>query len=110
MSKLIVAALASLVLLAGCKEEKIKVVPIVTKPALGIADPVPVKLGKVEWIVITEANFPDVVIKLKAMKGSVVIMGVTTEGYKNIRMNEAQLLKLIKQQKSVTLAYRKYYE
>ena len=109
MSKLVIVFL-SLLLLTGCKQNKIKVVPIETKPKLSVADAPPVKLGKVEWIVITEANFASVVAKLKASKSSIVIMGVTTDGYKNIRMNEAQLLKLIKQQKSVTMAYRKYYE
>lgn len=113
MSKLVAALILSIAL-AGCngKSQKIVVADsrVITKPNLGLPDPGAIKLGKVEWIVITEANFPEVVAKLKAMKGSVVIMGVTTEGYKNIRMNEAMLLKLIKQQKSVTLAYRKYYE
>lgn len=111
MSRLILAAaaLALAVSLGGCastKEYRVATVGIDTKPKLKVKDPKQVKLGKVEWIVVTKSNIDDLLKK----KGVVAFYAVTPEGYKTLQTNQGQLLRLIGQQKSVVVALKRYYD
>lgn len=114
MSALVrIAAIAVAVSLAGCattQTTKISTAPIVTKPKLRVKDPAPVKLKKADWIVITPRNVESVFAKAKASGKKVVFFAVTEDGLRAVRGNEAQLLRLVGQQKSVIVALKKYYD
>jgi hypothetical protein len=115
MSKLIpITALVSALALTGCASTKTTVVetaPIIdTKPKLNIREPRPVKLGKVEWIVVTPSNAEEVFKKIEASGGKLILYAVTVDGYKTSTLNQTQLLRYIGQQKSVIVALKRYYD
>ena len=68
------------------------------------------KLDKVSWIIVTEDNVQSIWEDLQKKKFSIVIFGLTDRGYEDLSVNMAKLQKLVKQQKAVIAAYRRYYE
>ena len=48
--------------------------------------------------------------KLKKDGEPVVIYALTTEGYEQLSLNMADILKLLSQQKAIIEAYKEYYE
>jgi len=64
----------------------------------------------VEWIIITPDNAQEVFDKLQAEGKPVVIFGLTENGWENLTLNMADLLKLVQQQKAIITAYEGYYQ
>lgn len=113
MPRTVLAAALTAVLLAGCStSERVRTETtriIDTKPKLRVRDPSPVKLGKVEWVVVNEGNIKEVLSRLKGQKRA-VLYAVTPDGYRTIISNNGQLIRLVGQQKSVIAALKKYYD
>lgn len=114
MSKFLAAAALSLaVALSGCvaKTDRISVTTekIVTKPKLGVKDPPPIKLDPVQWLVVTPENQERVFEAVRASGGRAVLYAVDAKSYRAISLNDAKKLGLIKRQKGVILALRRYY-
>jgi len=63
---------------------------------------------EISWMVVTEENYEETVSKLKS-KGSMVLFAITAKGYENLSLNTSDILKLIKQQREIIIAYEKYY-
>ncbi len=63
-----------------------------------------------EWIVLTPENVDEVFAKLKDSKTDLVLFAVTDDGYQNLSLNMADIIKLVKQQKSIIAAYEKYLD
>ena len=55
-------------------------------------------------------NVEEVFAKLKDSKTDLVLFAVTDDGYQNLSLNMADVIKLVKQQKSIIAAYEKYLE
>jgi hypothetical protein len=104
-------ALALSLAVAGCattKTTKIESVRIETKPKVNVRDPAPIKLERVEWIVITPDNFEAVMTRFEGKR--VVFYAVTPEGYKAITLNQAKTLKFMGRQKAVIRVLKDYYD
>jgi len=77
---------------------------------LKLEDPTPIKMLKVEWVIVTRENFEEVFADLEKKGIDPVIIGLTDEGYQTLSVNTAQTRKYIILQKEVTKKYREYYE
>ncbi len=112
--KLTKIALAFLLInLVGCSYFVRKpdvVIKQVEKPKLELELPEPIQLDSVRLIVITEENFKDVIANEKNKKGLVFLVALDEDGYKTLAINNAKILKYIKEQKALLIAYKKYYE
>lgn len=62
----------------------------------------------IEWIVVTPENVEQVFQDLENSNTDVVLYAITDEGYKNLSLNMADIIKLIQQQKAIIAAYEKY--
>jgi hypothetical protein len=62
----------------------------------------------IEWTVLTPENQEQVFQDLKDRDIDVVLYAITDDGYKNLSLNMADIIKLVKQQKAIIAAYEKY--
>jgi hypothetical protein len=63
----------------------------------------------VEWIIITPENVDEVFAQLRDNDTRVVVFAIDENGWTNLSLNMADLLKLVQQQKSIIAAYEQYY-
>lgn len=112
--------LASSFILSGCsafglfggpdvKEIQVKSVTVEKTP-LNLDYPTPLKPKKIQWFVITPENYEEVFANLEKKKYSVVLYGLTDDGYQHISSNLAELRAYIMQQRNIIKAYKDYYE
>ena len=95
-------------------KEDVKPIEVVAKPVerapLNIADPVPLSLKPFEWTIITKENASEVFKKLEANKDSVVLFGLTDDGYQQLSMTIAEMRTFIATQRQIIIKYKEYYE
>jgi len=96
--------------LFGKKAEPIEIscVPIEKVPLI-LPDVDQYRGRDVEWVIVTPANYQQI-IKDISRKGSPALFALTSKGYENIGLNQSDILKLIKQQREIIIAYEKYYQ
>lgn len=101
-----------LMVTSGCSS--IDEIEIFSKPVeripLNLDPPPPIKLERVEWIVITEENYKEVFDKLKEQGKDIVLFGLTDDGYETLAINFAQVRKYIILNNNVLQKYKDYYE
>jgi hypothetical protein len=104
--------LISLTLISGCSS--VKDLQIFTKEIertpLNLDAPKPLAMDKLNWIIITEENYKEVFDKLKKRNKSVVLFGLTDDGYETLAVNFAQVRKYIILNQNVLKKYKDYYE
>ena len=104
--------LISLTLISGCSS--VKDLQIFTKEIertpLNLDAPKPLTMDKLNWIIITEENYKEVFDKLKKHNKSVVLFGLTDDGYETLAVNFAQVRKYIILNQNVLKKYKDYYE
>lgn len=111
MNKLLILPL---VFLAACSTpEQTKPVEIKTVPTK-IAEPIvpavdTITSRDVEWIVVTEQNFQSVLARLRDSGSELTLFAVTPEGFQNLILNQADALKILRQQKEIIAIYKKSY-
>lgn len=81
----------------------------VERPPLVLPDADTFAARGVEWIVITPENADAKFKELQDSGKEVVVFALTEDGWKNLSLNMADLLKLVQQQKAIIAAYEKYY-
>lgn len=64
----------------------------------------------VDWVIITEGNIQEIFQQLRSEGNQPVLFALTTENYENLGINQAEFLRLIREQRAVIVAYRNYYE
>jgi len=110
--KKIISVLIFSSILSGCSLFKTKLevsnVPI-EKPVLDISLPQPVKMNPIQWIVVTDKNYNEVINSSKNSNGLVFLVALDENNYKNLALNNSNVLRYIREQKSVIAAYKKYY-
>lgn len=110
----LICFLILLLVLSGCtslhKKELVVRTKPVEKPKLSISLPSPVKMEPLEWVVITDKNYKDVIEQVKDINGVVFLVAMDEKNYKALAMNNARLLRYIREEKAVIAAYKKYYE
>ena len=114
LSIAVLSAVLSLGALTGCATNEVQPVVISTGPAqktaLALKDPDPIKTRKVQWFVITPQNVDSVFAELQKKKYSLVLFGLTDDGYENLSLNIAEIRAYMTEQKAIVEAYREYYE
>lgn len=68
------------------------------------------QLDAISWYIITETNGEEVFEKLEKKKFDPVLYGLTDKDYEALTLNITKIMKLVRQQKSIIAAYKKYYE
>jgi hypothetical protein len=105
--------------LSGCASfdflgKREKPIEITTKAAertpLDIADPDPLKLKPVEWVLVTPGNQEEVFKKLEEKGADPVIFALTADGYQSLAITIAELRNLINTQRNIIIKYKEYYE
>jgi len=85
-----------------------KTIEISSKPVekikLNIPEPRPLSLSNPTWLVVTDATKDDIIDK------NAVIFGITVEDYKNMAVNQAEVLRILEAYKNTLRAYKNYYE
>ena len=108
--------LSSVVLLSGCAlfREPVKQIETVkvevSKPALNLPNPEPLKLRETKWIVITQENAEKIFEELEAKGQPVALFALTADGYEALSINIADIKTFIGTQKEIIIQYREYYE
>ena len=115
MVRLIVSVLVFGLLLNGCAGLAVKEISsykIEKKRAkLDLADPQPLELQDVEWIIITKDNAEEVFEKVKNNKnGDYALFALTDEGYEKLSLNLADIRNKLAEQRQIILSYKEYYE
>jgi len=110
--KIILVAL-TLLFLTACgsltKTVEVSSVPVVKAP-LVLPNVDILQSLDVDWILVTEDNVIDIFNDLKDRGKNVVLFALTDKGYENLSSNASNVLKLIRQQRSIMAAYKTYYE
>ena len=111
MTKSLLIALVATMMLTACSSIpqalKIDTAPV-KKPELIVPKVDKYVARPIEWIVITPENVDEVFNKLKDNKTDLVLYAIVDDGYQNLILNMADILKLLKQQQSIIAAYKKY--
>jgi hypothetical protein len=110
MQNLLIASLAILTL-SSCSSIP-NIIDInsspVERPPLVVPDVDEFTTRPIEWTVVTPENQDQVFQDLNNEDIDVVLYAITDDGYKNLSLNMADIIKLVKQQKSIIAAYEKY--
>ena len=83
--------------------------PIERTP-LALPQPSPLRLNKIEWIVVTPQNADAVFARLEANRQTPVLFAVTDQGYMNMAITMAELRNFINTQRQIIIQYKSYYE
>ncbi len=67
------------------------------------------RLREYQWIVVTEQNFEGVLMMLRDAGEDPVLYALTPTGYVNAMSNQADILKVMRQQKEVIAVYKRSY-
>lgn len=91
----------------------VETVQVQTRPVANVAPIVPsvdpLRLRKFEWVVVTEQNFEGMLMMLRDAGEEPVLYALTPTGYVNLMSNQADVLRVLRQQKEVIAVYRKSY-
>jgi hypothetical protein len=99
-------------LLSGCsiftKKIDASFAPI-AKPELVLPDADEIRMRSLEWYIITPENYEEIFEDLRVSGESVVLLGLTSNGYERISLNLSDVRAFIQQQQSIIKAYQEYY-
>ena len=82
----------------------------VERPLLVLPESEIVNMKDVDYIVVTRENVEEVWAELEASGKSIVLFALTHEGYENLALNNADIIRYLSEQKAVIIAYKEYYE
>ena len=104
--------IASLLSLSACSTpvKKIEVSSVqVERPELTLPPVDVVRMRPIEWVIITEENYAEVVASAKASGKPVAFFALTDDGYENLGLNFSDIRALVQQQKAIIASYEDYY-
>jgi len=82
----------------------------VDKPELVLPKVDSIQARSVDWYLITPENAQEVFESIASSGKSVVIFGITDQGYENLALNLSDIRALIQQQQAIIIAYEGYYK
>lgn len=98
--------------LSACSSPDVTPVEIVTTPLAYSKPIVPsvdeISLRETTWIVVTESNYASVFARLRDEGREPILYALTSDGYVALIYNQADILKLTRQQKRVIAAYENW--
>jgi hypothetical protein len=116
--RLLLTTVAATLALSGCAGfsfgSSVKPIEIMSKPIertpLALPQPSPLRLNKIEWIVVTPQNADAVFARLEANRQTPVLFAVTDQGYMDLAITMAELRNFINTQRQIIIQYKSYYE
>lgn len=102
-----------ILLLSSCSSPVAKInvsSKAVEKPVLTLPPVDVVRMRTVDWVIITEKNFADVIAKAKKNDKTIAFFALTDDGYANLGLNFSDIRALVQQQQTIIGAYEQYYE
>ena len=104
----------TVILLSSCAAG-VKVIDTYTiekkREPLALADPKPLDLQDIDWIIITKDNADEVFEKIKNDKnGDYALFALTDNGYEKLALNFADIRNKIAEPRQIILSYKDYYE
>ena len=103
--------------LVGCAGNKVKpeakvvIQKVIEKKLpLNIANPEPLNLDHVEWVIVTRENIDEVWAKIEGDNEGVALFALRHGDYERLAMNIAEIRKLIGEYVIILKQYKEYYE
>ena len=103
--------------LVGCAgnkvqpEAKIVIQKVIEKKLpLNIANPTPLDLGHIQWIIVTEENVEEIWQQIKDDNEGVALFALRHGDYETLAMNIAEIRQLIGEYVVILKQYKKYYD
>ena len=117
MKKLIILLPVLALLLVGCASNKVQPEPKVViqkviekKLPLNIADPEPLQLEHIEWVIVTEENIQEVWDAIRDDNEGVALFALRHGDYERLALNIADIRAVIGEYVIILKRYREYYE
>ena len=117
MKKLIILLPVLALFLVGCAGKKVqpesKVViqkVIEKKLPLNIANPEPLNLDHVEWVIVTRENIDEVWAQIEGDNEGVALFALRHGDYEQLALNIVEIRKLIGEYVIILKQYKEYYE
>ena len=117
MKKVIILLPLLALFLVGCAGNKVKPEPKVViqkviekKLPLNIANPEPLNLDHVEWVIVTRENIDEVWAQIQADNEGVALFALRHGDYERLALNIADIRKLIGEYVIILKQYKEYYE
>ena len=108
---ILLSLLAVFLTSCGSSVQEIQVTTVeVSKTPLNLANPDPLKLQDVEWIIITKDNANEIFERIKSAGGEYALFAVEDTGYEKLQINFTDIRNKLAEQRQLLLAYREYYE
>ncbi len=67
------------------------------------------RLRQYEWIVVTEQNYQGVLMMLKDAGEDPILYALSPTGYVNLMSNQADIMRVMRQQQEVIVVYKQSY-
>jgi len=102
-----------ILLLSSCSSPVAKInvsSKAVEKPVLTLPPVDVVRMRTVDWVIITEKNFADVIAKAKKNDKTIAFFALTDDGYASLGLNFSDIRALVQQQQTIIGAYEQYYD
>jgi len=103
--------------LVGCAGNKVKpeskvvIQKVIEKKLpLNIANPTPLKLDHMQWIIVTEENVDEIWQQIKDDNEGVALFALRHGDYETLAMNIAEIRQLIGEYVVILKQYKEYYE
>ena len=117
MKKLIILLPVMALLLVGCATNKVQPEPKVViqkviekKLPLNIADPEPLELQHIEWVIVTRDNIEEVWTEIQSDNEGVALFALRHGDYERLALNLADIRAQLGEYVVILKRYRKYYE
>ena len=117
MKKLIILLPVMALLLVGCASNKVQPEPKVViqkviekKLPLNIADPLPLELQEIQWVIVTRDNIEEVWAEIEGDNEGVALFALRHGDYERLALNIADIRAVIGEYVIILKRYREYYE
>ena len=117
MKKLIILLPVLALFLVGCAgkevqpESKVVIQKVIEKKLpLNIANPEPLNLDHVEWVIVTRENIEEVWAEIEADNEGVALFALRDGEYENLALNIVEIRKQLGEYVIILKKYKEYYE
>ena len=113
----VILIVLGILMLGGCAGNKVKPESKVViqnviekKLPLKIANPTPLELDHIQWIIVTEENVDEIWQQIKDDNEGVALFALRHGDYETLAMNIAEIRQLIGEYVIILKQYKEYYE
>ena len=117
MKKMIILLPLLALFLVGCAGNKVKpeskvvIQKVIEKKLpLNIANPEPLNLDHIEWVIVTRENIDEVWAQIEGDNEGVALFALRHGDYERLAMNIVEIRKLIGEYVIILKQYKEYYE